>query len=415
MEDVNSIFPNDTYLNGLAAADTSAVDGIYNEFRSAVVKAVEKAGGTFADGGTFFRVALIHTADLAHSNAYPEGVPVPKFLEDLAVAHYQNWLQDKGQWTEAQAETEIEAEAPEVSLPEKEAMREMRRRVRAKRQFARLAPDDQRAVLALAQRSAYANPDEASPASYEGKESAERYKQLFTEYRQYWSEPLPTWAVWALTDEHFHKVWSACEAAEKRISSSQVPDNKENKTIRNAFILFVLLTIGYGAYTWIFRDRSPAAVYKSNYEPPASIMEDMEKRYAKDSTPVVRPEACTIAFQNADAHYKKHEWRETADALVEMMDDSLASCQSDALFYLAIVGLELDRPELTLECIAKIDDLDRFGEDIYWYMALAYVKIAANDPTEKDTARRAVERARSNTEIPERREQAEKMLEDLAE
>ncbi len=48
-------------------------------------------------------------------------------------------------------------------------------------------------------------------------------------------------------------------------------------------------------------------------------------------------------------------------------------------------------------------------------MALAYVKIAAMDPTEKDIARRAVERARSNTEIPERREQAEKMLEDLAE
>ena len=97
------------------------------------------------------------------------------------------------------------------------------------------------------------------------------------------------------------------------------------------------------------------------------------------------------------------------------MDDSTATCQSDALFYLAIVGLQMDKPELSLECISKIEDLDRFGEDLYWYMALACVKIAVNDPAEKDFARRAVERALSNTEIPERRVQAEKMLEELGE
>ena len=98
-----------------------------------------------------------------------------------------------------------------------------------------------------------------------------------------------------------------------------------------------------------------------------------------------------------------------------MMDDSLLECQTDALFYLAIVGLELERPELSLECIAKMDDLERYGEDIYWYMALAYVQKAALDPSEKDIAKRAVERALSNTEIPERRQQAEKMLEELSE
>jgi hypothetical protein len=75
----------------------------------------------------------------------------------------------------------------------------------------------------------------------------------------------------------------------------------------------------------------------------------------------------------------------------------------------------LEQPELTLECISKIEDLERFGEDIYWYMALAYVKKAAIDPSEKEMAQRALERALSNTEIPERRIQAEKMLEELAE
>jgi hypothetical protein len=48
-------------------------------------------------------------------------------------------------------------------------------------------------------------------------------------------------------------------------------------------------------------------------------------------------------------------------------------------------------------------------------MALAYVKMAAIDPEQKDIARRAVERALSNTEVPERRVQAEKMLKELTE
>jgi hypothetical protein len=62
--------------------------------------------------------------------------------------------------------------------------------------------------------------------------------------------------------------------------------------------------------------------------------------------------------------------------------------------------LQLDEPELTVQCLAKIPDLDRFGEDLYWYQALAFVKIAVQNPARRDIARRAVERARSNTEVP---------------
>ena len=291
----------------------------------------------------------------------------------------------------------------------------MRLKIKAKRQFTQLTTEDQRQILNLSNILAGTQLEAVPVDTSTYTPSIERYKKLLQEYVKEWENPLPAWAVAALSDAHFHQIWSACEALERRLYSSQIPASSENKTIRNAFILFVLLTLGYAAYTWFNRDVSPEEVYDNNFQPPVSILDDMAVRYAKDSVAPMRPEACTIAFGKADAYYKKREWREAAAALATMMDDSLGVCQSDALFYLAIVGLELDRPELTLECIAKIEDLERFGEDIYWYMALAYVKMAAQDPAEKDIARRAVERALSNTEIPERRAQAEKMLEELSE
>jgi hypothetical protein len=414
MNDPIAIFPNETYLNGLRDADASVVDALYNEFRQPVARAIETAGGSYADGNTFFRVALIETASLVHLGNYPAEVPIYLFLKNLAVAQYRDWLDEKGQAQPPITENlEDESQVVEV-LPNQSELRDTRKQIRAKRQFSQLSGDDQRQILNLANSLKDVNPEAEPIETGSNKASVERYKNLLKESDQVWDRALPTWVVTSLTDTHFHQTWSACEALERRLYSSQVPASSENKTIRYAFIGFVLLTLGYAAFTWLNRDRTPAEVYDNNFQPPASILDDMAARYAHDSIAPVRPEECTIAFSQADAHYKKREWREAASALASMMEDSLTICQSDALFYLAIVGLQMDRPELSIECISKIEDLERFGEDIYWYMALAYVKIAANDPAEKDIARRAVERALSNTEIPERRVQAEKMLEELA-
>ncbi len=408
-------FPNETYLKGLRDADASVVDALYNEFRLPVARAVESAGGSYADGNTFFRVALIQTARIVHSGNYPDDAPIYLYLKNLAITQYRDWLSEKGQELPALRDLTEEEILVQNILPNKAALLEMRQQIRAKRVFTKLSIDDQRQILTLANALAVAQPEaqpiEISPYSA----SIERYKNLLEERRTAWEKPLPDWVVTPLTDTHFHQTWTGCEALERRLYSSQIPESNENKSIRTAFIILVMLTVGYAAFTWFFRDRSPAEVYDNNFKPPASILVDMEARYAKDSIPPTRPEACTIAFNEADAHYKKHEWREAVTRLATMLGDSLSICQSDALFYLAIVGLQMDKPELTIECIAKIEDLDRFGEDIYWYMALAYVKMAAQDPAEKDIARRAVERALSNTEIPERREQAEKMLEELSE
>lgn len=414
MNDPIATFPNETYLNGLRVADAAVVDALYNECRQPIAKAVESAGGTFADGTTFFRVALLQTAEMVATGKYPEEIPIHNYLKTLAIGQYRDWLSEKGMELAEMPETEEVENIAQKAIPGSEDLREIRLQIRAKRQYSNLSDTDQKQILVLANVQKEAAIPDSNFDTIAYKPSIDRYKELLKVPEQDWSNGLPAWVLFALTNTHFHQIWSACEAMERRSYSSQVSDTGENKAIRNAFILFVLLTIGYAAYTWFTRDQSPAEVYQDNFQPPISILEDMNARYAKDSVAPNRPEACMIAFQEADAHYKKKEWREAAANLADMMADSLAPCQSDALFYLAIVGLQMDKPELSIECISKIEDLERYGEDLYWYMALAYVKIAALDPSEKDMARRAVERALSNTEIPERRKQAEKMLEELS-
>jgi len=415
MTDPIATFPNETYLNGLRNADLSVVDALYHEFRQPIAKAVQATGGTYADGGTFFRVAIIHTARLVHEDKYPVDAPIYLFLKNLSVAQYRDWLVEKEQEVPTIA-VPSEEEIPVIaSLPDSTSMLEVRLQIRAKRQFSKLQIEDQKNIQALATLQAEHRPEMAAINLAPYTKSIERLKILMGERGKTWDTPLPSWVAIPLTDTLFHKTWSACEALERRMYSSQIPASNENKTIRNAFIFMLLLTVGYAAYTWIFRDKSPVEVYENNFNPPASIVEDMAQRYSKDSIAPLRPQVCIDKFNEADVYYKKKEWRDAATSLASMIEDSLSVCQSDVFFYLSIVGLQLENPDLTLECISKIEDLDRYGEDIYWYMALAYVKMAAIDPEQKDIARRAVERALSNTEIPERRTQAEKMLEELAE
>jgi hypothetical protein len=414
MSNPSATFPNETYLNGLRIADAIVVDALYNEFRLTVAKAIQSMGGSYADGNTFFRLSVIQTSLLLQHGQYPDDTPIFIFLKNLAVAQYSDWLREKGQELPMLPEPSPE-EIPVINvLPDLQAMLEVRQQIRVKRQFTKLNVEDQRQILRLANLTAGIESGAQNKDIGTAIQSIERFKKLLDEKGKEWETPLPGWVATPLTDSHFNQIWTDCEALERRLYSSQVPASSENKTIRNAFILFVLLTIGFAAYTWVTQDHSPAKVYDNNFQPPNSILEDMAIRYSKDSISPIRPDACSLCFSKADEYYKKQEWREAAVELVPMIDDSLAVCQSDAFFYLAIIGLQLDNPELTLEFISKIEDLDRFGEEIYWYMALAYVKIAAIDPTEKDQAKRAVQRALSNTEIPERRVQAEKMLEELA-
>lgn len=403
-----AIFPNETYVEGLRNADDSVIESLYHEFRQPIVKLVEAMGGNYADGATFFRVALMHTAGIISEGNYPSEIPVEQFVGRLAMLHYQDWRFEKIKDSPSLPVVEEDEKAIRQQLPGEHALRSFRASVKAKRVFQRLESTEQQAVLQYAENQ------------IEGRETAtsnalDSYlKALGITLQGEPGKALPLNTLKALTDKHFNKIWTVCEGMEQRLKSAQIPQGGENKAIRYAFITLMVLTIGYVLIAWLFRDQTPEEVYKDNFDPPPGIVADIERRYAQDSIAPQWPPSCMEMFAEADNFYQKKEWRSAATVLAAMLEEASSDCETDIYFYLAIVGLYLDRPELTLQCISKMDDLERFGEDIYWYMALAYVKKAALDPSEKDMARRAVERALSNTEIPERRSQAEKMLEELS-
>jgi tetratricopeptide (TPR) repeat protein len=180
--------------------------------------------------------------------------------------------------------------------------------------------------------------------------------------------------------------------------------------------LFLIYTL----YARFFGPKTAKEVYNSHFDAPQSLVEDATTR--TQNLPVLedslsyaeRPPVCDEILTQADEYYKNKAYADAASILAEALDEeALSPCHSDACFYLGIIGLQLDRPMMTVQFFAKIEDLDRYGEDIYWFQALAYVKMAAQNEVDKELARRAVERARDNTEIPERREEAERILKEL--
>jgi hypothetical protein len=398
--------PNDYYTEGLRAASEEVVQAIYHEFRQPVVRAVESAGGSHADGATFFRVAVLQAAEQARQEQLPSAVPIFYWLRDVAVAQYRDWRSERGQVLPELPPPAAAEPDTQAALPDVEAMRALRQRVRAKRQFPHLDADCQQKFRASA----------AAETTEDVGDCLDRYRARLGEGD--WSALSAAWVGALLRDEHFGKMWDLADALEHRLAAGQpLADEARPKSnfARNLLIFLLLLTTGYAAWAYFFRTKTPAEVYKANFNPPASIADDRAARYARDSVPTAMPEVCDVIFHEADEYFKQKTWREAAAVLLPVaQDESLRECHSDALFYLGIISLQLERPELTLDCFSKIQDLERFGEDIYWYQALAFVQMAAQDPTRRDVARRAVERARSNTEVAERREQAEKMLKQLA-
>lgn len=406
-------FPNETYFDGLRQADAGVIESIYSEFRKPVTRAVEAAGGSSADGFTFFRVATIQASMLVRDQQAAEDIPVFYLLKNLAVAHFCDWAVEKGlELPELPAPSEEEAGFV-IPLPNAETRQEFRTYIRAKRQFSRLDADCQKRILELAKDRSIG----LSDPRLEGEATdacLEKYRQSLDATAETWVSGLPAPVVTALTDEHFQKAWTAAETLESRLIMGQSAETpRENKTTRNVLIALGLLLVGYAIWSFFGPAKTPKVVYEENFQPPASIMADRAARMAKDTAPVEHNEACEQLFQEADEHYKQKDYTQAASVLYTMLGDDMEGCSSDALFYLAIIGLQVEEPEITLDCLAKIPDLERFGEDLYWYQALAFVKLAAQNPARRDIARRAVERARSNTEIPERKVQAEKMLEQL--
>ena len=420
MTQTEDLFPDSDFWNALNSTDSGVLEETYLHYKPKAVAAVVAAGGSTADGSVFYRVAFIHLARMAQSESIPFGISLSDYVVSLAALHYRDWRVERNLEAPPEENTE-ENQSPAFEMPGSEALRELRWAVWSRRQFFRLPKEDREKMQELADDTAklpenrrFATEDDAVEAGFGA--SIHHYKRLLPEQSDEWTGVLPAWVVTALTDPHFIKIWDQTQLFEQKISAADYISPKTNHFWRNAFVVLGIITAITIAFRFYFKSETPGEVFNDNFSAPESLLADLAARQtlSPDNDSLgIRPESCDLVFAEADAAYQAKKYRIAAAALAQLLDDSNKACQSDAYFYLAIIGLHMNEPALTIECLSNIEDLARYGEDIYWYQALAFVKLAAENPLMQEKAVRAMDRVISNTELPERREQAQKMLQQL--
>ncbi|MCB0527253.1 MAG: hypothetical protein KDC65_02190 [Saprospiraceae bacterium] len=345
---------SDTDLyKGLPQADAAALEAVYERFRLPVIRAISVLGGSEAAGKAFFQAGVIELATQVKGDNLTEETDFFTALKTYSLAHFAGWLEEKGQEATDITKAFEEGEAP-IDIPDQDALRNTR--------------------------------------------------QL-----------IDSWKKGEAREDWRYGIWEKSKQLELMTEEGPAQAPQSNFA-RNLLIFFVLLTLAYAAYIFLNRSMTPAEVYDDNFTPPESLIADLSTRYGPErgnDSVTARPNACEHYFREADEFYKAGDYESARATLFQVLDDSLSACHSDALFYIGVMALGQDQPALALECFAKIEDLEHFGEDIYWYQALAIVKLAEINPLLKEKARRAVERARSNAQDPERRRKAEKMLKNL--
>lgn len=208
----------------------------------------------------------------------------------------------------------------------------------------------------------------------------------------------------------------------EQLASTELPKppQAEERTApaRNTWLggMLVGLAVLAGAYVFFQRfgwGNAPENVFDEAFAPPTSLLEDYRQRHASDSIGMLTP-ACAEMVAEADDRYRKGDLELAQDPLLMIALDTAASdCRSDAWFFLGILRLKMDDPGTAIQCFTKIEDFERFGDDIQWYMALAFVQVAEKQPDMALQARRAMERVRDSAPSEERRERAAQLLEKM--
>lgn len=336
-------------------ADEATLKVIYSEFRQPIVRTITQLGGSEATGRVFFQTALIEAAQQSQMDTWSPETPFFYQLKSLALAQYTDWLSER-----------------EQPVPE-------------------IVPDPEMAGAPLS------SPDPATLRETRHKISA--------------------WKKGEQTGGEFHALWLKLRTIEQNESETGTIGRKSHFA-RNLAIALALLVTAVLVYMYFNRSKTPAEVYDDNFTPPESLMADLALRYGPErgnDSVTVRPNACEKYLRQADEYYKAKDYDAATETLYLILDESLHVCESDALFYIGVIALAQEEPGLALECFSKIEDLEHFGEDVYWYQALAMVKLAENNPLLHDKAVRAVDRARSNARDSLRRAQAERILKNLGE
>jgi hypothetical protein len=390
---------NRNLLDELRRPEAGTVEFLYSNYRKTAARAVEAAGGSHADGNTFFRIAVIHTCILASHNELPESTDTGVFLTNLSEAHFRDWASERA------LETNPPGPVAEAEIPDELSRTRVRKLIRARRQWLKLDKKCREEVQSAA----------SSSTTAENTPCIGSFLKLIPDLLDPDSPAsLPEVVVSALSNDDFNRICLTVDQHEANLALNQSPakpaERKRNRTIAAAILL---TAAAIATWTYFSIPKSAEAIFNENYAPPTSILLDRKERETRDAINSPLPAECEQTLQDADVYFKQKKWEDVIGVLLPMAGYENDICKSDALFYMAIAGLQLANPELSLECLSKISDIERYGEDLYWYQALAFVKIAADRPGKRSLARKAVERARSNTVIPERKVQAEKMLSEL--
>ena len=180
------------------------------------------------------------------------------------------------------------------------------------------------------------------------------------------------------------------------------------------------LLIGVGVYR---RFAKPKPDFQTYFTPPKSLLADFEARSAGGGTVenAVRDASspCARLVAQADEAYLVGDYDEAQEPLLLIVLDENGQettgggCASDGYFYLGLLRMRLGDPQTAIQCFTKVEDIDRYGEDIQWFMTLAFVQLAEQQPDVREQAARALNRILKSAQPADRKDMATSMLQKL--
>lgn len=382
-------FSTKAYFDGLRQDAQFGTSVLYSLFRGGVQR-LSMPGLSESEVAYCFRLAVNDMARLARAEQVPEEMPMEAFLEQATLAHA------------LLMHPEVAASWPAHPLLDEAALRLTQQKAVVWSVLESFDPGCRDLLL-------------TAPTSAEAMPCAETLQDALS------NDDMPAEVrMAALQDAEGFRVWQYTGKHEQTYQPSMPAQPMPEETSRGAWHWAVLALIGiivaYAAYQFFFRPKTLAELYASNFNPPRSLLADWEQRrdaIANEAETPPASEDCLMFLREADAAYQTGDLRNAMDPLLLIVLDTASACQADAWLYLGIIQLRLKDPITAMQCFAKIEDLEHFGEDVYWYQVMAYLQIAQNSPHQRERVAKAVELAIPNIENPERRAQAEALLENL--
>ncbi len=382
-------FSTKAYFDSLRQDAQFGTSVLYSLFRSEAQHLAE-LGLSKAETAHCFRLAVSDAARLARAEQVPDGTPMGDFLKELGKAHA------------SLMRPELANAWSEHPLLDEASLRQTQQKAVVWSAVESLEPSCREQLF-------------KAPESVEAAPCAQALQEALSD-----KDVPKEMQVAAIRDADGFRVWHYAGEQEQAYQPSTPTQPLPEETNQNVWRWAVLALLGiiavYAAYQFFFRPKTIAELYANNFNPPRSLLSDWEERYSANTSdaPVRITEDCLLLIREADAAYQAGKLRNAMDPLLLIVLDTAAACQADAWLYLGIIQLRLKDPITAMQCFAKIEDLERFGEDIYWYQVMAYLQIAQNNPHQRERVAKAVELAIPNIKNPQRRAQAEALLENLA-